>query len=256
MADTNLIEGQVIAVWVSCGVPSAIAAKMTVDRYGATNDVRLVNNPVAEENPDNRRFIKDVSNWLGRPIEECINPKYPSCSAVEVWEKERFMSSPQGASCTRALKKEARHLWEKSNNPDWHVMGFTAEERDRHDRFTLTERPNVLPILIEAGITRLRCFEILGAAGIAAPLTYYRGDPNANCEGCVKASSPTYWNHIRKVAPEVFAARCEQSRRLGVRLVRVRGERIFLDELKPTDQGRPMAGMDFECGIFCEEKAA
>jgi len=50
----------------------------------------------------------------------------------------------------------------------------------------------------------------------------------------------------------VFAARAEQSRLLGVRLVRVQGERIFLDELDPNAVGRPLKNMQFECGLFCE----
>lgn len=249
-----MISGARIVVWFSCGAASAIAAKLTVDRYGATNEVRIVNNPVAEEDADNQRFAKDVGAWIGRPIETAINPKWPTCSAVDVWEKKRFMSSPHGAPCTLGLKKEARQAWEVENKPDWHVLGFTADEARRHARFILTERANVLPVLIDAGITKARCFRILGEAGIALPNIYLRGYPNANCIGCVKATSATYWNHVREQDPDVFDHRARQSREIGARLVRVRGERIFLDELKTTDKGRSMAGMNFECGIFCEEK--
>ena len=59
---------------------------------------------------------------------------------------------------------------------------------------------------------------------------------------------------MRKQDPKVFAARAKQSRRIGARLVRVKGERIFLDELDAEAKGRPMKDMNFECGIFCEEK--
>ena len=45
----------------------------------------------------------------------------------------------------------------------------------------------------------------------------------------------------------------KQSRDIGARLVRVKGARIFLDELDPKTKGRPMKNMSFECGIFCEE---
>lgn len=40
-----------IAVWFSCGAASAAALKLTVEKYGKV-DVRAVNNPVAEEDPD------------------------------------------------------------------------------------------------------------------------------------------------------------------------------------------------------------
>jgi len=51
--------------------------------------------------------------------------------------------------------------------------------------------------------------------------------------------------------PDVFAHRAEQSRRIGCKLVRVKGERIFLDELDPNAKGNKMKNLDFECGIFC-----
>ena len=75
------------------------------------------------------------------------------------------------------------------------------------------------------------------------------GFPNANCIGCVKSQSPTYWNLVRSTFPEVFNQRAEQSRRIGCRLVRLRGKRIFLDELKPTDKGGKIKS--WECGNFC-----
>lgn len=244
---------EIIAVWFSCGAASAVAAKLTVEKYGESHEVRIVNNPVLEEDPDNLRFARDVSDWIKRPIETANNPKFPDNSIVSVFEKRKFMSGPHGAPCTMILKKEARQLWEKENKPDWHVLGFTVEEIARHKRFILTERDNVLPILIENRISKSECFERIHAAGIELPAIYKRGYPNANCIGCVKANSATYWNHVRQQDPDVFAARAEQSRRIGARLVRVKGKRIFLDELKVTDTGAPMKNMSFECGIFCEE---
>lgn len=250
-----MAERPMIAVWFSCGAASAVAAKLTIERYAATHDIRVVNNPVAEEDPDNLRFAGDVAAWLGVDIERAINPKWPTCSCEDVWEKERFMAGVAGAPCTRALKKRARQHWEKDNTADFHVLGFTAEEKSRHNRFVLTERPNVLPVLIEAGITKPDCAARLLAEGIALPAIYLRGYPNANCIGCVKSQSPTYWNHVRAKDPDVFQRRAEQSRRIGAKLVKVRGERVYLDELKVTDKGGPMKSLNFDCGIFCEEPA-
>jgi hypothetical protein len=247
------ITGQKIAVWFSCGAASAVAAKLTVERFGATNDVRIINNPVAEEDEDNRRFMADVAAWIGRPIEIALNANYPSGSAVEVWEKRKFMAGTMGAPCTAELKKAARQQWEAIHRPDWHVLGFTNDEKHRHERFTLTERGNVIPVLIDARISKAECFEILSRAGVKMPAIYKRGYPNANCIGCVKATSPTYWNHVRKEDPEVFQARAEQSRRLGAKLVRHKGQRLFLDELPNNARGEPMRDMNFECGLFCEE---
>ncbi len=241
-----------IAVWFSCGAASAVAAKKTIGIYGREHEIRVVNNPVIEEDADNLRFLKDVEQWLGVKIEFATNKKWPTNSARDVWALG-FMSNRFGAECTRSLKKGARQEWEKTNNADFHVLGFTADEKHRHERFVLSERENVLPVLIDANITKSDCFKIIQDAGIELPRAYRMGCPNANCIGCVKATSPTYWNHVRKMHPDIFADRAAQSRELGARLVRVKNERIFLDELSPDAKGRSMKGMDVECGIFCEE---
>ena len=247
-------SGDTIAVWFSCGAASAVAAKKTIEQYGEQCRIRILNNPIVEEDDDNRRFLNDVQDWLGIPIEIVKSKKYPSSSAVEVWEKRKFMSSPMGAPCTLELKKHARQDWEKDNHVDWHVLGFTYDEKKRHDRFILTERSNVLPILIDKKITKAECYEILNRSGIELPRIYSLGYPNANCIGCVKASSPTYWSHVRSVHPDVFNQRAEQSRRIGAKLVKYKGKRIFLDDLPEGAKGLPMKNMDIECGLFCEER--
>lgn len=291
---SNLVKkGDTIVVWFSCGAASAVAAKKTIEMYGDICDIRIVNNPIKDEDEDNQRFLKDVEKWLGYTIEYAINPKYPNASCVEVWDKRQFMSGPYGAPCTLELKKEARKHWEKNNHHDWLVLGFTSEEEHRFNRFKMTERENILGILIESGISKSDCFFQIMEAGIELPAIYKRGYPNANCIGCVKSSSATYWNHVREQDPEVFEERSNQSREIGARLIKVHpkhldwcynegkvwynsrtGEclttvgkgkngkptyktesvRIFLDELKPDVKGTPLKNLDFECGIFCEER--
>lgn len=245
---------KLIAVWFSCGAASAVAAFKTLETYSKTHEIRIVNNPVVEEDTDNQRFLTDVGKWLQVPIETAQNPKFPSNSAVAVWDKRKYMSGIAGAPCTLELKKNARYLWEKENNPDFHVLGFTYEERKRHERFVLTERDNVIPILIDNKITKADCYQILLSNGIKLPRVYSQGYPNANCIGCVKATSPTYWNHVRVQHEDVFNERAKQSREIGARLVRHKGKRVFLDELPADAKGKPMKNMDIECGIFCEER--
>jgi hypothetical protein len=248
------LSKQTIVVWFSCGAASAVAAKMTIEKYGSTHNIRVVNNPIKEEDPDNQRFLKDVEKWLGLTIEYCLHPKYPQASCQEIWEKRKYMSGLLGAPCTMILKKEARQHWETHNKYDYMVLGFTTDERHRHERFVLTERDNVIPVLIDAGITKQQCYKIILDAGLVLPRMYSLGYPNANCIGCVKATSPTYWNHVRRHHPDVFHEREALSRRLGCKLVQVKGQRIYLDELDPDAKGRPLKEMDFECGIFCEEQ--
>jgi hypothetical protein len=244
----------IIAVWFSRGAASAVALKETIARYSAEFTVRAVYCPVIEEDDDGLRFERDVAAWLGVEIEHAINKDFPECSAVGVWEQRKYMSGTHGAPCTTELKKMARRQWETCNNPTWHVFGFTLDESKRHERFIQGERSNVLPVLIDAGLSKSKCFDIVRDASIKLPRIYELGYPNANCIGCVKATSPTYWNHVRRMHPLIFAQRAEQSRRLGARLVRHKGERIFLDELPADAEGAPMKTMQFDCGIFCEER--
>lgn len=247
-------EGDVIVVWFSCGAASAVAAKRTIQRYGNLCTVRVVNNPILEEDEDNRRFLKDVEAWLGVQIEFARHTDYPRASVEEVWDDVKYMCGVKGAPCTRLLKKGARQQWERNNHHDWMVMGFTADEAVRHKNFALTERSNILPILIDEGISKDDCYDFIRDAGLRLPRTYEIGWPNGNCPGCVKASSPTYWNFVRKNRPDVFASRCEQSRRIGAKLVRYKGKRIYLDQLPADAKGKPMKSMKMpECGIFCEE---
>jgi hypothetical protein len=241
-----------IVVWFSCGVASAVAAKRTIETYSELHDVVVVNTPVKEEDEDNRRFLKDVEKWIGQSIEICTSKHYPNSSAVEVWSDRKYMSGIHGAPCTLELKKEARYQWEVENKPDFHVLGFTLDEKSRYERFIVTERSNVIAPLIIEHLTKQDCFDMILEAGITPPRVYAMGYPNANCIGCVKATSPTYWNLVRAQHPTIFNQRAEQSREIGCRLVRYHGERIFLDELPSTAQGKPIKQMSFECGIFCE----
>ena len=248
-----MIKGKHIVVWFSCGAASAVAAKLTIEKYAKDNLVSVVNHPIKEEDPDNLRFLRDVRDWLGWPIIEWKNPKFPDASCVTVWDKRKAMSFPTGAPCTTELKKEARRSFETVFPVDWHVLGFTADERGRFDRFVMNERDNVLPVLIDAELDKQACMDMITISGLSLPAIYKKGFPNANCVGCVKATSPTYWNLVRKQYPDVFEERAKQSRRIGARLVRVKGERLFLDELNPGAKGRPLKTMQIDCGIFCEE---
>ena len=246
------MDKQTIAVWFSCGAASAVAAKKTIEMYGKTHNILIVNNPIKEEHEDNIRFRYDIQEYLQHEIIEAKNKDYPNASIVEIFDKRKYMSGILGAPCTMILKREARYQFELNNIIDFHVLGFTIDEWQRQKNFNESERGNTLPVLVQNLIAKPDCFKILKKDNIKLPEAYSLGLPNANCLGCVKSSSPTYWNLIRIIAPLVFLQRCEQSRRLGARLVKLHGKRIFLDELKPTDKGGKI--QSWECGIFCNSK--
>lgn len=241
---------QNIVVWFSCGAASAVAAKITIEIYGDDYNVIVVNNPVDEEHPDNRRFLKDVEKWIGQEIVIQSNTALGHNSAQKVWEKERYMSGIAGAPCTGQLKREARFEFERKVEITWHVLGFTADELSRHIRFKKMQRSNILPVLIESYMTKKDCMRRLMHEGIEIPVMYKLGFDNANCIGCPKADSPNYWNNVRRHFPSVFEARRKISDNLGVKLVKYRGKRISLNELQPTMRTRQKESL--ECGIFCE----
>lgn len=243
------LEKETIAVWFSCGAASAVAAYLTVQKYKDTHNILIFNTGISEEDKDNLRFRDDVEKWIGVEILEARNSNLQTNSAEDIWIARKYMSGVKGAPCTAQLKKEARHQAEVKYHIDWHVLGFTADEKHRHDRFTKFERTNVIPVLIDAGMSKNDCFFFLSQHNLELPRIYQFLD-NANCIGCVKATGIDYWQRIRKHFPEVFERRATLSRQLGVRLVRLKGKRIFLDELPIDAVGR--RSQRVECGIFCD----
>jgi len=244
------LKNKNIVVWFSCGAASAVAAKLAIQKYGDTNNVVVVNNPVDEEHKDNRRFLKDVEDWIGQKIIIAKNTKIGTTSAKEIWEKRKYMGGVAGAPCTLELKRKARQEYEKNNNVDYNILGFTIDEWKRQKKFNDLEKINTIPLLVCEMLTKKDCFSIINKAGIKLPNMYDYGFPNANCIGCVKSSSPTYWNLVREKFPSIFEDRAKQSRKIGAKLVKRKGKRIFLDELLPTDKGGKIK--NWNCSTFCE----
>lgn len=208
-----------------------------------------------DEDDDNQRFLGDVEKWLGITVKRIKSTKYTTTD--EVFEDRQFMSSPNGACCTTELKKVPRFAYQWPE--DIHIFGYTANETmplckdPRKDRIAGFERENPELftdwILRDAGMVKADCHRMIAEAGIEQARMYRLGFPNANCKGCVKMTSPDGWNRTRKHFPETFKRRAEQSRRIGARLVRLKGERIFLDELPPDET--EVVKEDLSCGPQC-----
>tara|TARA_R110000744_G_scaffold146693_1_gene259566 strand:- start:2772 stop:3512 length:741 start_codon:yes stop_codon:yes gene_type:complete len=234
-----------VLAWFSCGAASAVAAKMAIEKHGDAVDV-LYCDTMADEHPDQQRFFDDAQEWLGVPIIRLKTEGYDSVD--DVFEKHRFMSSPYGAKCTVVMKKMPRFAYQTVD--DVHVFGLTADEPGRIARFEQANHDMKLEWpLQDHNYTKAKCLARLVQEKIELPAMYSLGFRNNNCLGCVKSTSGFYWNAIRRNFPATFQKRCEQSRELGVRLVRYKNERIFLDEL-PADY---MAGglENISCGPDC-----
>lgn len=250
---TELKSGQIsflsgrVLVWFSCGAASACAAKLTLAKYEASRTVEIVNcDTLNDEHPDNARFMRDVERWLGVKVKQIRSSLYGTVD--EVNEGTRYMSGPDGARCTTELKKKPRQAYQWAE--DLHVWGYTADEPKRIEDFEWNNPELQCEwVLRDAGMTKDDCHAMIAEAGIEQAAMYRLGYEHNNCLGCEKATSPAYWNKIRRDFPAVFALRAERSRELGVRLVRVKGVRMFLDEL-PADENEVVME-DLSCGPAC-----
>jgi hypothetical protein len=234
-----------IVSWFSCGAASAVATKKALEKYG--DKVIIASCVVENEHPDNERFLQDCEKWYGQSILRLRSDKFKDC--WEVWEKTKYLVGPKGARCTTEMKKLVRQRFQKVS--DIQIFGFTAEETHRADRF-MEQNPEVhleTP-LIEFGLKKADCFTELRNAGIELPAMYRLGYKNNNCVGCVKGGAK-YWSSIRRDFPEVFARMVELEKKLGVKILKVKGKRIFLDEL-PLNYRSNQVEPDMECGLWCK----
>lgn len=230
-------------VWFSCGAPSAVAAKLTVQEFP---DAVVAYCDTGGEHPDSLRFLADVERWIGVPVIVLKSEKYSD--HFDVARKKRYVNGPHGAACTGALKREVREAFQRPG--DVHVWGFTAEERDRRIDFedAFPSLACAWP-LIDAGLYREDCHGIIQRAGIRRHAMYEMGYHNANCIGCWKGKQG-YWNKIRRDFPAVFAEAAAICREIGRSPIAVNGVPLMLDDL-PEGAGRYKDEPAVECGIGC-----
>lgn len=217
-----------------------------------TPDALIVRCETNNEDPDNYRFEADVMRRLNRSVVVLRSEEYDD--VWDVWKRERFMSGPKGAPCTREMKVKPRLSFQLPT--DRHMFGYTADALDvtRFNRLKDTYfELDVSAPLIDAGITKSSSLAMIERMGIELPRSYDLGFPNANClgTGCVKATSPDYWSLYRYRFPDKFARTAAYAREIGCRLARINDERIFIDEI-PADW--PMTNpivpaCDFLCHI-------
>lgn len=211
-----------IVCWFSAGAASAVATRLVLDFYKElypSHEVVIACIYLQDEHPDSLRFLKDCEKWFGQEIIILKDETY-NASVDEVIRKTRYMSGVAGARCTKELKKKVRLDWQRHD--DVHVFGMTKDEGHRIDRLIDQENEILLwPILIEQGISKDDCFQVIKRAGISMPEMYRLGFSNNNCIGCLKASGVGYWNHIRKHFPDVYEKRALQEQEIGVSLIKL-----------------------------------
>lgn len=236
-------EPRRVISWFSCGAASAVATKLcpwAEPVYCETNS----------EHIDNGRFLRDCEDWFGRPVTRLHNPAYHN--TWEVWEETRWLAGIDGARCTVELKVAPRLAFQRPD--DIHIFGYTADAADMARAMRLRETYPEMAVstpLIDRGLTKAACLDMVQRAGIPLPPMYALGFSNNNCIPCVKATSPAYWALVRKQFPDKFNRMAKLSRELDVRLCRIDDERRFIDEI-PLDHPTTnpiQPSCDFLCHI-------
>lgn len=233
--------------WYSGGVTSAVAIKIAID---AGHDVDIFYCETGNHHPDHERFIKDCENWYGKKINVIRSMRFKNVEETILYSK--YINGPDGAKCTRYLKKDLRISLEKIWPFDYQIFGFEFEKKqiNRAVRFNeqYPESKAVFP-LIEKKIDKPKAMQILANSGIELPAMYKLGYSNSNCIGCVKGGAG-YWNKIRKDFPHVFDRMAKIEREINGAIIRLKGKRVYLDELDP-DVGRHEDITLPECGVVC-----
>lgn len=239
-----------IVSYFSCGVASAVATKLILGEYPKDRIV-ILNAWLSKEHPDNDRFRDECEVWFAHPIVRLRDEKY-GADPMEVWRRRRFIKNRNGAPCSKALKADV--LLPAGLPGDIIVLGYTAEEQNRLDRFhDANAGVQVLTPLIDRGLKKSDCLAIVDRARIRIPAMYLLGFNNNNCIGCCKGGEG-YWNKVRIHFPEIFEEACLIQDVLGPGsyLFRHRdtGERFSLRDL-PPDAGRDNEP-EISCSLFCE----
>lgn len=240
--------------WFSAGAASAIATRLVLRDVP---DAVVAYCETGSEHHDNERFISDCTRWFNAPVERLRSERY--VDTWDVWEKRRYLAGIEGAPCTVELKVMPRIAWQMPT--DVHVFGYTADANDvaraKRLRETYFEMHIETP-LIDRGLTKAACLDMVQRAGIALPPMYALGFQNNNCLPCVKATSPNYWALFRQQFPDKFERMAKLSRDLDVRLCRIKDKRRFIDEIPAdwptTDPIQPSC--DFLCHIAEQNLAA
>jgi len=227
-----------VVSWFSCGACSTVALKKALEEYP---DLIPAYCDTGGEHPDNKRFLKDVEDWLKIKVTILKNEKYKD--HFDVYEKTKFLISPQGARCTGELKKLLRHKFQLPD--DIQVFGYSSDEVHRADRFK-ESFPEVLSWfpLIELGITKQEAIGYLWKEGIKLPEMYKLGYNNNNCIGCVKGGKG-YWNKIRKDFPEHFERMSKIERTLNIKM-----NDKFLDEMGENEGNHK--NEQITCDFICQ----
>jgi 3'-phosphoadenosine 5'-phosphosulfate sulfotransferase (PAPS reductase)/FAD synthetase len=185
-------------VQFSGGAASAYVAKLVLDEHGHDNTILMWHDTKAEH-PDTYRFIKDVSEYLGKEITEESDGR----DLWEVIEDNNCLPSSFIPFCTRILKAEpAERFLASVEEPFTLYNGFGMDEYRRVQRATARAEAlgrTVVSPLFERKISNEYVKHTISTEwGIRLPEAYKVLHHN-NCIPCFKAGKPHFyrvWKHF------------------------------------------------------------
>lgn len=190
--------------WWSGGITSAVACKVSQEKYG--DRCRNIFLDTGNEHEDTERFMGDCEKWYGQKIEILKSDKYNSIQ--DVWYKHNSLNTANGAVCSYMLKRVVREKWEKKNSFSHQVFGFEFDKKEiQRAKSMSVNHPHIKPLypLIDSKLTKPDCLRMVEKAGIVIPTAYFLGFQNNNClkTGCVQGGIG-YWQKIMKENPDMF----------------------------------------------------
>lgn len=196
----------------SGGISSFVNTWLAQREYDS--DLTIVYNETGSHHPDMGTFINRSEDFFRQDIIR-LNSRYKD--HWDVIERTRFVNGRYGARCTTELKKRPFQKFCYEHNVSKLIWGFNKGEEGR-----LTEKIGLYnsyqheSFLVKKGWTKkdVKGIFSLGFSNMPIPKMYLEGFPNNNCIGCVKGGMG-YWNHIRKLYPEVFNRMLELELEIG-----------------------------------------
>ncbi len=170
----------------SGGVSSWAAAKRLRETVPA-EDMTLLFADTKIEDEDAYRFLVQAASNVGVPLTVLTEGRTP----WQVFRDERFIANTRVDLCSRILKREPLQAWMDTHAPEAvSVLGFTAEEANRLDRYRarMAPRPVAAPLCEAPTLDKDDVLDWAKREGLTIPRLYRLGFKTNNCGGfCVKA---------------------------------------------------------------------
>ena len=211
----------------------------TDDRFIDLRDgLRFVFCDTKAEMPETYCYVQYFSKWLKDTHDKELEI-LTSIGLLEYCKTLKMIPSRRFRWCTRKFKGELIDRWAKENELDTCLIGYDAGEPERAEKADSYTGRNRYP-LIEAGLDRNSCIELIRANGLEVP--------NRSGCFCCPYGNKARFEDLRTYHPELFEYACEMEKDI----VTKSGHRMYLKD-KPLREWITSPGLELgePCAV-CE----